>query len=99
MRRKHGRGKPALRCECLRAALWHDNAGKVTMWLDGSPIGSSVIATIYTGWAIGGIGDFDGDGKADILWHDIGRKSQLLTNEVIWFMNGSTVSSFQEVGI
>jgi hypothetical protein len=32
-------------------------------------------------------GDFNGDGKSDLLWRDN------LGNTSIWFMNGTTVSS------
>jgi hypothetical protein len=54
-------------------------------------IQSSLIANIWTGWAITGVGDFDGDAKADILWRDTSG------HEVVWLMNGSTVLSYGEV--
>ena len=50
-----------------------------------------LIANIWTGWAITGVGDFNGDGNADVLWRDFSG------NEVIWFMSGSTVASFAEI--
>jgi hypothetical protein len=65
------------------------------MWLmDGSTvINSSFIANIWTGWSIVGIGDFDGDDNADILWRDGAG------NEVIWFMNGTSISRLHGIGI
>jgi serralysin len=42
-------------------------------------------------WSVAGIGDFDGDGKSDILWRN--------TNGTLidWTMNGSQVMSSQQV--
>ena len=37
-------------------------------------------------WTIEGVGDFNGDGKADILW----RHSSGLVS--IWLMNGTSIS-------
>jgi hypothetical protein len=65
------------------------------MWLMNgtSIINVSTVANIPNFWSIVGTGDFDGEGKADIIWRNFKGK------EVIWFMNGSAVSSFQEIGI
>jgi hypothetical protein len=39
-------------------------------------------------WSIAGVGDFDGDGRSDILWrHDATGQN------LIWFMNGATLTS------
>jgi hypothetical protein len=43
-------------------------------------------------WYIVGTGDFNNDGKADILWqHDT------TGTNIVWFMNGTTFSSYQYV--
>jgi hypothetical protein len=44
-----------------------------------------------TSWTIMETGDFDGDGKSDVLWRDTSG------NVALWFMNGALVT--QAVGI
>jgi hypothetical protein len=46
-----------------------------------------------TGWQIKEVGDFNGDGKTDILWQHAPTGGM-----TIWFMNGATVSSMAFVG-
>ena len=43
-------------------------------------------------WNIVGTGDYNGDGKSDLLWRDN------LGNTAMWFMNGVTVSSSVGLG-
>jgi hypothetical protein len=43
-------------------AIWFLNGTQVTQ--------STGVATVPTTWAIAGTGDFNGDGKSDILWHN-----------------------------
>jgi hypothetical protein len=39
-------------------------------------------------WVIKGIGDFNGDGQADVMW-----RSTMTGQNVVWLMNGGAVSS------
>jgi hypothetical protein len=61
------------------------------MWLmNGATISSSAyLPTLSdTNWKILGVGDFNGDTNADILWH---HATTGLT--AMWLMNGPTISS------
>jgi uncharacterized repeat protein (TIGR03803 family) len=70
--------------------LWRDTSGDVAIWeMNGTTVlnsSSSFVATVSPStWSIVGVGDFNGDGKSDILWHST-------TGEVvIWEMSGTTV--------
>ncbi len=55
--------------------LWRDNAGATTSWLgqaNGSFAGNDTnfYTTIPTSWQVVGIGDFNGDGRDDLLWRN-----------------------------
>src|SRR5579884_302583 len=65
--------------------MWRNTDGRITNWL-GTPTGHFVdnVANAYNGvtldWHIAGIGDFNGDGRDDILWHnDDGRITDWLS--------------------
>jgi hypothetical protein len=45
-----------------------------------------------TNWQIVGTGDFNNDGKVDILW-----RNKSTGRNVVWLMNGTTYSSYAEL--
>ena len=47
--------------------LQNGTSGAVSVWESGLPSGNSLVASSVPGWHLDGIGDFDGNGKADIL--------------------------------
>jgi Ca2+-binding RTX toxin-like protein len=55
--------------------LWRNDDGRITNWLgraDGS-IGNNdanALSTVATSWRVVGTGDFNGDGRFDILWRN-----------------------------
>ena len=76
--------------------LWRNSDGTLAVWtMNGSSIMSSNAVTSGgsavtpdASWSVAGIGDFNGDGKKDVLW----RSSA--TGEVsVWTMNGSSITS------
>ena len=75
--------------------LWRQNSGALAIWDINGPTITSSNAVTYQGnavapdasWSVGGIGDFNRDGNADILW----RQSSGAIS--IWLMNGSAVQS------
>jgi hypothetical protein len=71
--------------------LFNSSTGQVYIWLmDGTTIagqGSPWTLGPSSPWQIAGVGDFNGDGKSDILLH------QSSTGQVyLWLMDGTTIS-------
>jgi hypothetical protein len=58
-------------------------------FMDGTSfLGEAVFSQVLdTAWEIGGIGDFNGDQKTDILWRYYGTGPYQGLND-IWYMNG-----------
>ena len=82
-------GKPDL--------LWrHQTAGYLSVWfMDGATmigaIGLSPYQVADTNWQVVGVGDFNADGKPDLLWWH--RTAGYLT---VWFMNGTKLDQLGE---
>jgi hypothetical protein len=67
--------------------LWRNADGRATDWLGTSsggftPNGGHFLDTVSTDWQIVGMGDFNGDGRADIMWRNTDGR---ITN---WLGNG-----------
>ncbi|MBV9567290.1 MAG: VCBS repeat-containing protein [Hyphomicrobiales bacterium] len=79
--------------------LWRNTSGALIEWsMNGSQITSSRQVTLGasavapdSSWSIAGVGDFNGDGKSDILWRNTSG------NLIDWTMNGSQVAAIQQV--
>jgi hypothetical protein len=69
--------------------LWRNTiSGSVALWfLNGTTVASTGLAGGATAdWQIAGVGDFDGDGRTDLLWrHNSGTLA-------IWFLDGTTIT-------
>jgi serralysin len=79
--------------------LWRNTSGELAEWqMNGSVITSSTDLTLNgvaiapdASWSIAGIGDFNGDGNADILWRNTDG------TVAVWLMNGSAINSSDAV--
>jgi hypothetical protein len=56
-------------------------------------VGGGLIGDVPQAFSVVGLGDFDGDGKADILWRHNARSDYAL-----WLMNGNQIKSGTSLG-
>lgn len=79
--------------------LWRSDTGQLTDWLGASTGGFTVNSSnmsqlVATSWQVAGVGDFNGDGKDDILWrHDDGQMTEWLGTSVGGFTDNSVHAS------
>jgi probable HAF family extracellular repeat protein len=77
---------------------WRNNNGDTAIWLMTVTSGNAQIllaadyGLVPNSWQIVGQRDFNGDGKADLLWSNTNGDTS------IWLMNGTTVSSTPDLG-
>ncbi len=78
--------------------LWDNGSNAPYLWeMNGSTaigaaaLGFSPFAVVAPGYHIAGIGDFNGDGKSDILWASDSVNPGVPT--MLWFMNGLSASA------
>lgn len=72
--------------------VW-SNSGSIWMWVPSSSgFANQRVGDMPAGWAIIGAGDIDGDGKADLIFRNIGTSSGA-GGIAYWRMNGSAVIS------
>jgi hypothetical protein len=65
----------------------------LTLTADGQGLLSAdPIAKADSGWSVAGIGDFDGDGKSDLLWRDAAGHVAVWEMDGATFLRGDTVS-------
>jgi hypothetical protein len=76
--------------------LWRTDSGTLAIWeMNGTQIkaadylrqGQTIVGAPNTSWHIVGTGDFDGDGKTDLLWRTDGGTL------AIWEMNGTQIKA------
>ena len=80
----------------ISSIVWQNSDGQAALWqIDGtSVIASAKVGPIPgPGWKEIGTGDFNGDGKSDILWQNTNTGQA-----AIWEMNGTTVTDASLVG-
>ena len=92
MRDFNGDGKPDL--------VWQNDATQqVVVWYMGGPQGNSYLGSDWlaqdgvAGWYVVATGDFNGDGKPDLVWQNDARQV------VVWYMGGAQGRYLPLVGL
>jgi hypothetical protein len=83
-------------CDGKADILWHngDSGASVVWYMDGVTVTSQAqLDPRYpvpdrSGWQLSGTGDFNYDGKTDVLWHNGDSGAS-----IVWYMNGVTVTN------
>ncbi|MFO1414374.1 MAG: glycoside hydrolase family 44 protein [Burkholderiales bacterium] len=85
----------------VRDVVWFDPAsGQVATWLMSSPssIGSATFPASVgaaSPWVLAGVGDLNGDGRADLVWRHTGTGQAL-----VWLMNaGGNLAATLDLGV
>ncbi len=60
--------------------------------MNGCDLAAGGLGNVGTSWNVVETGDYNGDGKSDILWRDTSG------NTAIWFMNGLAIGSTAGLG-
>lgn len=75
------------RADFLMRDVGNKNAGATALWLNGgngTSFAKTDLATLSLDWQIAGTGDFDDDGKTDVLW-----RNHTTGDNYLWLMNGT----------
>jgi hypothetical protein len=78
--------------------LWRNSNGDTSIWLMAGTASQVQVSSaadlglVPQSWTIAVTGDFDGDGKSDVLWRDASG------NTAVWFINGTAVASSTSLG-